>query len=609
MSRIRIALSLVLLGAALAAAPASWSAPLVYRGSLTDRGEPAQGNYGFRLTFYGAEFGGVPLAPATTLESVAVSDGAFSADLALDPVLRARETLWLQVEVRDATGRFVPLAEREALQPKAIAAGVCWDTQGNAGTLGTDFLGTTDNQGLSLRVNGQRAMRFEPTAGAPNILGGASVVTYAGVEGGTIAGGSGHRVSERYATVGGGLANYAGDALGTTVDAEAATVAGGTGNRATALAATVGGGSQNMAPGRYATVAGGNLNVASGDTSVVSGGIGNQAAGTASTVAGGVFNVATGIDSAVPGGHDNCAGGTYSLAAGNRAIARAAAGSTTCAGAPTAPDADGDEGTFVWGDSTAIDYVSTGPNQFLVRATGGVAVNTTPPNAAYEMTVKGTLPAGGNADLALYSFGAANDGMQITATTGGAGTNDGELIIAQSNGSAYVERLRIGANGDLSITGANAIKPGGGTWTAPSDRRIKQDVASIAGAIDTLLQLRPVSYRYNDAYRAQQGGLADTRHLGFIAQEFGEVFPDAVSDSGHALPGAMKSPDGSAAGTVLALDSSPALITTVAAAQELAVQAEAHAGRIARLESDNAALRARLDRLERLLARAARAAD
>jgi hypothetical protein len=72
--------------------------------------------------------------------------------------------------------------------------------------------------------------------------------------------------------------------------------------------------------------------------------------------------------------------------------------------------------------------------------------------------------------------------------------------------------------------------------------------------------------------------LADRPYLGFIAQEFAEVFPDAVSETGQRVPGA-------AAGdpSILALDANPALITTVAAVQELA--------------AENAGLRKQLDAL------------
>ena len=50
-----------------------------------------------------------------------------------------------------------------------------WQLGGNAGTTaGVNFLGTTDNQALELKVYGQRALRLEPTAGAPNFIAGAS---------------------------------------------------------------------------------------------------------------------------------------------------------------------------------------------------------------------------------------------------------------------------------------------------------------------------------------------------------------------------------------------------------------------------------------------------
>lgn len=59
------------------------------------------------------------------------------------------------------------------------------------------------------------------------------------------------------------------------------------------------------------------------------------------------------------GGQDNVAGGRFSLAAGRRAKAW-------------------HDGSFVWGDSQDADFASSGPNQFMVRAGGGVGINSTP---------------------------------------------------------------------------------------------------------------------------------------------------------------------------------------------------------------------------------------
>ncbi|MBM4467192.1 MAG: hypothetical protein FJ014_16835, partial [Chloroflexi bacterium] len=167
----------------------------------------------------------------------------------------------------------------------------------------------------------------------------------------TIAGGgysdpgsfTGHnRVTDNYGTIGGGGNNQAGDAAGTTDDAPYA---------------TVGGGRQNTASDDYTTIGGGRNNTASSQHATVGGGINNTASGTRATVGGGEANMASGYRSIVPGGVSNWALGDHSFAAGRRAKAN-------------------HQGTFVWGDSTDADVASTGNNQFIVRASGGVYLYT-----------------------------------------------------------------------------------------------------------------------------------------------------------------------------------------------------------------------------------------
>ena len=64
-----------------------------------------------------------------------------------------------------------------------------------------------------------------------------------------------------------------------------------------------------------------------------------------------------------------------------------------------------------------------------------------------------------------------------------------------------------------------------------------------------------------------------------IAQQFAEVFPDAVTGSGEYLEGAPKTPENE----ILQVDTYPAQIVTIAAVQELAQK--------------NASLQATVDRL------------
>jgi hypothetical protein len=137
--------------------------------------------------------------------------------------------------------------------------------------------------------------------------------------------------------------------------------------------------------GTYASIAGGMHNAASADGSFVGGGgyhtlfdWGNTASGGNSVVGGGAANEASGSFSVVPGGFDNVASNSYSFAAGRRAKAL-------------------HEGSFVWGDSTAADVASTGNNQFIIRASGGVGIGTTNPVSALD--VKGTVTVRGNLNV------------------------------------------------------------------------------------------------------------------------------------------------------------------------------------------------------------------
>jgi hypothetical protein len=66
-----------------------------------------------------------------------------------------------------------------------------WNLTGNAGTTpGVNFIGTTDNQALELKVDGQLALYLKPTylTNTPDLIGGSSLNNASGV-GDTVAGG------------------------------------------------------------------------------------------------------------------------------------------------------------------------------------------------------------------------------------------------------------------------------------------------------------------------------------------------------------------------------------------------------------------------------------
>ena len=214
---------------------------------------------------------------------------------------------------------------------------------------------------------------------------------------GTIAGGgpsdtgnpltSNNRVYDEYGTIGGGGGNVAGEDDGdpaaqhyatigggkdNTADETFATVSGGSGNAAEGYAATVGGGEGNSAGAIlgsiYATVGGGAANSAGGGYSTVSGGRSNTAEGPYATLSGGYGNVITGAMGTIPGGLQNVVVAPYGFAAGSQARAE-------------------HQGAFVWADSSPAPFVSTGPDQFLVSAAGGVGIGTNAPS--HMLTVAG----------------------------------------------------------------------------------------------------------------------------------------------------------------------------------------------------------------------------
>jgi hypothetical protein len=157
---------------------------------------------------------------------------------------------------------------------------------------------------------------------------------------------------------------------------------------------------------------------------------------------------------------------------------------------------------------------------------------------------------------------------------------------------------RIPAANALEVQG-NASKSSAGDWLANSDRRIKTGIAPIPNALDTIMKLRPVTFRYDAAYRAANKGLDEKRYYNVIAQEFAEVFPDAVKGSGEYLPGTAKT----AANEILQVDTYPAQITALAAIQELAVADEALRAELALAQTENATLRRTLHALEARLQR------
>jgi hypothetical protein len=183
----------------------------------------------------------------------------------------------------------------------------------------------------------------------------------------SVSGGINNNATAAEAAVGGGRSN--------TASGIGSVVAGGYAGTASNENTFIGGGWHNVASGIVATVGGGQEDTASGVYSFIGGGYMNAASEWGSTVGGGQANKSRSYFSTVPGGFGNQALGFYSMAAGLNSIA-------------------GHDGSFVWSDIYG-GGASTSPNQFIIRASGGVGIGTNNPTAALHVEGEAKSVVGG----------------------------------------------------------------------------------------------------------------------------------------------------------------------------------------------------------------------
>jgi hypothetical protein len=302
-----------------------------YQGRLTDNGAAVNGLYDFRATLYGEATGsGSAMAQTVPLVGTNVENGLFTLSIELGAsVWLDCSNRWLEIEVRtNGAAAWQTLAPRTRVTPtpyaisaytacsvadnaitsQMIAAGQAvkslngltdlvtlspganitfatngnnieisstggggpgWSLTGNSGTTpGVNFVGTTDNQALEIKVNNTRALRIDPTGGVPSLSGGYSQ-NYASGPGGVVAGGgtsgSINEAVGMYAFVGAGHGSKAGPFSG---------VVGGAYNVSFSPFSFIGSGQANTNQSPASVIVGGSNNViqAGSDASFIGGG-------------------------------------------------------------------------------------------------------------------------------------------------------------------------------------------------------------------------------------------------------------------------------------------------------------------------------------------------
>ncbi len=367
---------------------------------------------------------------------------------------------------------------RDCKAPPATATSF-WALDGNAGTSPTNgnFLGTTDDQPLEIKVNGLRAMRYENggvssyelsfgrtnSNGSPNLIGGSPVnFVSPGVVGAVIDGG--------------GTTNYAGFGGTNSVSADFGVIGGGVQNQIfpTAFSSVIGGGNYNQIQtnAEVSTIAGGAVNQIQYNaySSLIGGGIYNQIGVNAweSTVGGGDYNqiLSGAAGSTIAGGDrnqiqtnafDSAIGGGF----GNQ-IGTGASSSTIAGGGGNQIKAfysaiAGGSDNQIQTDA-GFSMIGGGTENEIQTAAGGSVIAGGFSNGI--QTNAYTSVIGGGQDNQIEAFSSAilgGEGNQIetganfSVISGGLG-ND---IQPNSVGSV------IGGGGNNSILGEFAIIPGG----------------------------------------------------------------------------------------------------------------------------------------------------
>jgi trimeric autotransporter adhesin len=403
-------------------------------------------------------------------------------------------------------------------------------------------------------------------------------------------------------TIGGGSANLIG------AYTQGSTISGGVDNRIGHWSAgnadycAIGGGTRNviLPAATLNTISGGNGNWIREQVvnSTISGGLSNQmmvratncaigggcsnlvwGASNAATIGGGHSNTVRGFSSTVPGGRENYAGADYSFAAGRRAKAQ-------------------NSGVFVWADSTDADFASTGNDQFLIRATGGVGIQNTNPIA--QLDVRGNASVGGaftpnslnssnvlNLQVGVSTNGCANGitfcedgdgtGMKLGYDGTGLGTENKLIIYDVEN----VPRFVFNSGGNLGLGVLNPTHPiefssgayldqNGVQHLSDVNRKTDFRLVSSAGILESLARLPVRSWRYTNE-------VSGVRHLGPTAQDFKAAFELGADDR-----------------TIGTVDADGVALAAIQGLNEVVKQKEV---RIEALEKNVAELKALVDRL------------
>jgi hypothetical protein len=484
-----------------------------YQGRLIDANKPADGPYDFQFKLYGALVGGAQQGTINTVHDLDVFEGYFTALLDFGDGVFDGNDCWLEIGVRPgaSTGSYTTLSPRQPITPTPYALYAASGVTGPAGPPGPQgqqgaqgALGPKGDTGATGPIGPQGPQGAQgsqgpagPTLGIYDSLGLSS-------SGGRAAGDAGHR----------DLYNL-GDL---TIEGVIETINGATTRHHLAL---------GFVNHSYFNIGGGNVGIGVTDPTAKLDVNGQVRIRGGSPGAGKVLTsdaIGTGSWQTVPGV-------TVPLALTGSSTGPVISGRNNSTGAGLYGYSDGGPGVDAFSDaSAAVQGRTNSGDGVLGRSADGIGVHGKS-TTGYAGYFEGEGYFSGNVGIGVTNPSAA---LEVNGTI----SSDKIVVHADVGVGMWVDGPQAGVNatggdpgsytqaGDTGVNGAGTsydfYAGGPGTnYGSPSSIRWKTDITPIDSALNKVLNLRGVYFKWDQ----EHGGEHD---MGMIAEEVGQVLPEVV---------------------------------------------------------------------------------
>jgi hypothetical protein len=157
----------------------------------------------------------------------------------------------------------------------------------------------------------------------------------------------------------------------------------------------------------------------------------------------------------------------------------------------------------------------------------GVSTTSVYADANTNLTVDGSIgyKSGSSPMLYMYESGTLNQTKRVISHSPGFPTFG--LIYNDSTDDFYFSgtALGIGTSAPAALLHVNGSAGNNtGVWSNLSDRRLKKEIEPISGALQSVLQLKGVTFRWKDEEMDQEFG----RVRGLVAQDVEKVIPEWI---------------------------------------------------------------------------------